>query len=167
MAAAAANQAQLVRQRKLEELHSMERQLLPDNSNMSLVPDETSQLQVRPPPPYSNATGRSAGRITTTTVGRKRTHTQLQQGEFVQQTNVGMGNMPQMVSQEAHFTRTQDVDSMIKTETTFMPLPSPQPIQYVGTHLDQEVTIQKQPNRNFIRAPTGNVRQPGMHMHPR
>ncbi|GAU87971.1 hypothetical protein RvY_00748 [Ramazzottius varieornatus] len=165
MAAAAASHAQLVRQKKLEELHSMERQLLPDNSSMSLVPDESSQLPVRPPPPYSNATGRSTGRITTTTVGRKRTHTQLQQGEFVQQTS--MGSMPQMVSQEAHYTRsTQDVDSMIKTETTFMPVPSPQPIQYVGTHLDQEVTIQKQPNRNFIRAP-GSVRQPGMQMHPR
>ena len=41
-----------------------------------------------------------------------------------------------------------------------MPVPSPQPIQYFSGQLDQEVVIQKQPNRNFMQraGPNGGPR---------
>jgi hypothetical protein len=43
--------------------------------------------------------------------------------------------------------------SMKDGTTSVMPVPSPQPIQYINSQLDQEVVIQKQPNRNFMRGP--------------
>nr|ALT32086.1 putative enabled [Hypsibius dujardini] len=45
---------------------------------------------------------------------------------------------------------------------TVMPVPSPQPIQYISGQLDQEVVIQKQPNRNFLRGGPANGGPRGM-----